>query len=109
MSVVTLTENAASRIKKMIDNSEKPVIGLRLSVSKKGCSGNSYKMDYVEQAVPGDDLVEQHGVKLFVDPLAFMYIFGTTMDWKEGVFESGFTFTNPNEKGRCGCGESFHI
>jgi iron-sulfur cluster assembly protein len=76
---------------------------------KAGCSGNSYKLDLVSESDGKDDLIEQHGVKVFVDPLAFMYIFGTTMDWEDGDFHSGFTFVNPNEKGRCGCGESFHI
>lgn len=107
--VITITDSAVDRMQTLIENASEDVIGLRLSISTKGCNGYSYDLKYVSEHNNKDDLIERDGVKLYVDPLAFMYIFGTTMDWEEGKMESTFTFINPNEKSRCGCGESFSI
>jgi len=109
MSVIDITDNAVKNLKEIIASNGEGVIGVRLSVGTKGCSGNSYQLDLVKEPNSKDDLIEKDGVKIYVDPLSFMYIFGSTMDWEESDLHNGFKFVNPNEKGRCGCGESFHI
>lgn len=109
MKPVTITPAAAERIRTLMENSGKPVLGVRLSVSTKGCSGLSYDMQFVEERQQFDEVVEEHGVTLFVDPKATMFLFGTEMDYVEDKLQSGFVFRNPNEKGRCGCGESFTV
>lgn len=109
MSVIEITDKAVGNLKAIVDANGDDVIGVRLSIGTKGCSGNSYQLDLVKEANHKDDLIEKDGVKLYIDPASFMYIFGTTMDWEESDLNSGFTFRNPNEKGRCGCGESFHV
>ena len=107
--VVTLTDAAADRVKTLIAKSEKPVQGLRIGVKTRGCSGMSYSVEYADEPKRFEEVVEQKGVKLFIDPTAVMFILGSEVDYKEDRFTSGFTFENPNEKGRCGCGESFHV
>ena len=84
-------------------------LGIRLGTEVHGCSGLGYTVEYVENALEGDELIERHGVKVFVDRSALLNIMGTVMDWEDTMFSTGFKFTNPNEKGRCGCGESFHV
>ena len=108
-SILSLTESAAERVKSLIEKSEKPVLGLRVGVSTRGCSGLSYVVEYAEEQRPLEDVIEDKGVKILIDPTAVMFLFGSTMDYVEDKWSSGFIFTNPNEKGRCGCGESFHI
>lgn len=108
---ITLTENAANRIKEMLENKEEAV-GIRISVKRRGCNGYSYIMNYANKGdaqLAKDDKVESHGVKVFVDPKAVFYIVGTQMDFEETELASEFTFTNPNSKGQCGCGESFNV
>lgn len=107
--ILTLTDAAAERANALIAKSDKPVLGLRVGVSTQGCSGMSYVVEYAEEQKKLEDVVEDKGVKIFVDPMAVMFLIGSTMDYVEDKFHSGFVFTNPNEKGRCGCGESFHI
>ena len=109
MSVITITDRAAEHIKGLIAKSDKPVAGLRLGTGTQGCSGLSYKLDYVEEPSDADERVEHNGVTVFVDRTSLLFLLGTQMDYEENTFTTGFTFTNPNEKGRCGCGESFHI
>ena len=82
---------------------------LRISVNTKGCSGLAYDMTWVDAAGPGDETVTDKGVTVLVDRKASLFLIGTTMDYEVKALSSGFTFTNPNEKGRCGCGESFHV
>ncbi|WCL54778.1 HesB/IscA family protein [Gimibacter soli] len=108
MSVIEITDKAAERIKALLENRPE-AIGLKLGTDTKGCSGLGYKIDYVTEADPADEKVEANGVAVFVDRKSLLYLLGTRMDWEESRFSTGFTFTNPNEKGRCGCGESFHI
>ena len=108
-SVITITEAAAARARRLIEKADKPVLGLRVGVKARGCSGMSYFVEYAEERKKFEDVVEDKGVKIFVDPEATMFLLGSEMDYVEDKFNSGFTFTNPNEKGRCGCGESFHI
>jgi iron-sulfur cluster assembly protein len=106
---VTLTEAAAARVRELIAKSEKPVLGLRIAVKTKGCSGMAYDIQYAEEKGKFDEVVEDKGVTVLIEPKAQMYIFGTEIDWVEDKLQSGFVFRNPNEKGRCGCGESFHV
>ncbi|MBX5473324.1 MAG: iron-sulfur cluster assembly accessory protein, partial [Acetobacteraceae bacterium] len=82
---------------------------LRIGVKTKGCSGLSYDLSWVEAPEPGDETVNDKGLVILVDRRAALFLIGTVMDYQEGMLESGFTFINPNEKGRCGCGESFHV
>ena len=106
--MITLTESAASRVSKFIANRGKG-LGLRLGVKTNGCSGMAYVMEFVDDLQAEDTVFESLGVKLIVDPKALVYLDGTEVDYaKEGLNE-GFKFTNPNEKARCGCGESFTV
>lgn len=107
--MLTLTDAAAERVKALIARSDKPVLGLRIGVKSRGCSGLSYSVEYAEEQKKFEDVIEDKGVKLFIDPTAVMFLIGSEMDYVDDKFQSGFTFTNPNEKGRCGCGESFHV
>ena len=104
-----LTEAAATRVKALIAKADKPVQGLRVGVRNRGCSGMSYFVEYAEAPKKFEDVIEDKGVRIFVDPAAVMFILGTEMDYVEDKLQSGFTFRNPNEKSRCGCGESFNV
>lgn len=106
---IALTDAAAARVKAMLAKRGKPSAGIRIGVRTKGCSGMSYTLEYADERSQFDEVVEQKGVTLLIDPKAAMFIFGTEMDWVEEKLQSGFVFRNPNEKGRCGCGESFHV
>jgi iron-sulfur cluster assembly protein len=107
--LLTVTDNAAAQIKALIAEAPagQPVAGLRIGVEAGGCSGMSYFMEYAADKNDGEEVVEDKGVKLFVPQRAMLYLIGTEMDYNESQFESGFTFKNPNETGRCGCGKSF--
>ena len=105
--VITLSDNAASRIKKILSNDETKSIGVRVGVKSGGCAGMSYVMEYAKEINPTDEIIEEKGVKVFIDPSAIMYLLGTEMDYKKEQFSSTFIFKNPNETERCGCGESF--
>ena len=105
--VITLSDNAANRIKKIMSNNEKNSIGVRVGVKSGGCAGMSYIMEYAKEINPSDEIIEDKGVKVFIDPSAIMYLLGTEMDYKQEQFSSTFVFKNPNETERCGCGESF--
>lgn len=106
---IRLTDAAAKRINDVIAKATKPVLGVRVSVAAKGCSGQSYVVEFAEELRKFEDVVEHNGAKVFIDPKAVMYLLGSLMDYRESKMESGFTFENPNEKGRCGCGESFSV
>ena len=107
--IISLTDAAAERVKALIAESDKPVAGLRVGVKTQGCSGMSYFVEYAEEKKTLEDVVEDKGVRIFIDPMAVMFLAGSTMDYVEEKFHSGFVFSNPNEKGRCGCGESFRV
>ena len=107
--MITLTDAAAERVRRLMDRSEKPVLGLRVGVNTRGCSGLSYEVEYAEEQKKFEEVVEDKGVRIFIDPTAIMFLIGSEMDYVEDKFQSGFVFRNPNEKGRCGCGESFHV
>ena len=105
--IIKLSDNAASRIKDIMSNAQKDAIGVRVSVKSGGCAGMSYVMEYSKKINPNDEVVEDKGVKVFIDPAAVLYLLGTEMDYKKEEFSSSFVFNNPNETERCGCGESF--
>ena len=105
--VITLSDNAANRIKEIISNDETESVGVRVGVKSGGCAGMSYVMEYAKEINPTDEIIEDKGVKVFIDPGAIMYLLGTEMDYKKEQFSSTFIFKNPNETERCGCGESF--
>ena len=107
--ILKLTESAAERVHYLVGKSEKPIVGLRVGVSTKGCNGLSYTIDYVEDERQLDEVIVLDGAKVYVDPLAVMYLIGSEMDYVEDKLSSGFVFSNPNEKSRCGCGESFNV
>ncbi len=107
--VITLTDAAAERIKAIMAKSDKPVAGLRIGVEKSGCAGMSYKLDYAEQAAEMDEVVEDKGVKLFIDPGAVLFLLGTEMDYQVDKLSAGFVFNNPNQVSACGCGESVEL
>jgi iron-sulfur cluster assembly protein len=105
---MSLTEAAADRLRGLYAKGQQGML-LRISVNTKGCSGLAYDMSWVEAAGPGDEVVTDKDVTVLVDRKASLFLIGTTMDYETKALSSGFTFTNPNEKGRCGCGESFHV
>jgi len=108
-SLMSLTDAAAERVKHLMSARTDPATGLRIGVRTGGCSGMAYSMDFTVEKEPLDEVVEAKGVTLFVDSKALMFLIGTEMDYVEDKLQSGFVFNNPNEKGRCGCGESFHV
>ena len=107
--IIKLSDNAAIRIKEIMTNAEKDALGVRVSVKSGGCAGMSYVMEYLKEVNPNDEVIEDKGVRLFIDPAAVMYLLGTEMDYKKEEFSSSFVFNNPNETERCGCGESFKV
>lgn len=107
--VLTVSDAALERIHALLDKRGKPSAGIRIGVRARGCSGLSYTIEYADEKAPLDEVVEKDGLQIFIDPKAVMFLLGTEMDYVEEKLKSGFTFRNPNEKGRCGCGESFHV
>ena len=107
--VITLSDRAANRVKEIMAKAKESIIGVRIGVSSGGCAGMSYVMEYAKKANPNDEIIEDKGVKVLIDPKAIMYLLGTEMDYKKEEISSTFVFKNPNETERCGCGESFKI
>ncbi len=105
---VTLTETAARHVSKYLGDRGKGV-GVRLGVKTSGCSGLAYKLEYADQIAPEDQVFESHGVKILVDPQSLSYLDGTVLDFVREGLQQGFKFSNPNERDRCGCGESFRV
>jgi iron-sulfur cluster assembly protein len=106
--LMTLTEAAAERLRGLYAHGEQGKL-LRIGVKTKGCSGMSYDMSWTDAPAPTDEVVKSHDLTVLVDRKASLFLIGTVMDYEVKALTSGFTFTNPNEKGRCGCGESFHV
>lgn len=106
---ITITDNAAARVQQLLGQRGKPSVGIRVGVKKGGCSGLSYVIEYADELQKFDEVVEDKGIKVIIDPKAIMYLIGTEMDFVEEKMKSGFVFVNPNEKARCGCGESFNV
>ena len=107
--MIVISERAAQQIKTLLAQRNKPALGIRVNVKAGGCSGLSYVVEYADTQGQYDEVIEDKNVKLFIDPKAVMYLIGSEMDYIEEKFKSGFVFNNPNEKGSCGCGESFHV
>ena len=107
--IITLSDNAAQRIKEIMANAKEPSIGVRIGVKSGGCAGMSYVMEYAKSSNSNDEVIEDKGIKVLIDPGAVMYLLGTEMDYKKEELSSTFVFKNPNETERCGCGESFKI
>ena len=108
-AIFTVTEAAATQVKTLLDSRGKPSAGIRIGVRQRGCSGNSYTLSFADQENPMDEVVTVNDIHIYIDPKAILFVIGTEMDFRETDLESGFVFENPNEKGRCGCGESFHV
>jgi iron-sulfur cluster assembly protein len=107
--VLTLSDAAARRVQEIIEKAERPIAGVRVGVKNGGCAGMSYTMEYAEAQKPGEDVVEDKGVKVFVDPKAVLFLLGTEMDYQMTKLASQFVFKNPNQTSACGCGESVAI
>ena len=107
--VIKLSDKAVIRIKEIMAQAKNPTIGVRVGVKSGGCAGMSYVMEYAKEVKPNEELIEDKGVKVLIDPKAIIYLLGTEMDYKKEKFSSQFVFKNPNETERCGCGESFKI
>ena len=106
--LMQVADSAAARLRALYAGEHAGEL-LRIAIGTKGCSGLSYEMNWVAAAGPGDETVTDNGVTVLVDRKATLFLIGTTMEFEQGLLSSGFAFTNPNEKGRCGCGESFHV
>tara|TARA_R110000824_G_scaffold3234_5_gene15294 strand:- start:54660 stop:55031 length:372 start_codon:yes stop_codon:yes gene_type:complete len=106
---ITLTEAAAARMKEIMAESDGKYIGVRIGVKNGGCAGMEYTMEYAEAASPLDEVVEDKGVRILIDPKAILFLLGTEMDYQVDKFASGFRFNNPNQTDACGCGESVTI
>ena len=104
-----VTPAAAARVKELLAGRGKPSAGIRIGVRSRGCSGLSYTIEFADTRGPMDEIVEADGVTVLIDPKASLFILGSEMDFEQDKLQSGFVFRNPNEKGRCGCGESFHV
>ena len=107
--VIKLSDNAANKIKEILSNADNSTIGVRVGVKTGGCAGMSYIMEYAKEIKPNEEVIEDKGVKVLIDPNAVMYLLGTEMDYKQEKFASQFVFKNHNETERCGCDESFKI
>ena len=107
--VISLSDQAADRIKEIMSSADNDSIGVRVGVKSGGCAGMSYIMEYAKEIKPNEEIIEDKGVKVLIDPKAIIYLLGTEMDYKQEEFSSQFVFKNPNETERCGCGESFKV
>jgi len=105
--IMSLSQAAADRVREVV--ADRPVVGVRVGVKNGGCAGMSYTLEFAENIGPYDEVIEDKGVNILIDPKALMFLFGTQMDFKIDKIGSGFTFNNPNQTGSCGCGESVSI
>ena len=107
--IMSITDKAAQQVQALLHQRGKPSVGIRVGVKSGGCSGLKYFVEYADEKHQFDELIQDKGVSILIDPKALMYLLGTEMDFVVEQFKSGFTFTNPNEKGKCGCGSSFNV
>lgn len=105
--IITITKNAAEKIRNLLKKKPENSVGIRLTISTKGCSGLSYNIDYTNEINPSDEIASHEDVSIYIDAKAILFLIGSEMDYENNVVKSGFIFKNPNEKGRCGCGQSF--
>lgn len=106
---ISVSPSALEQIRNLLQRREKPSIGIRVGLKTKGCNGLAYNIEYADEKRPLEECVEIDDVTILIDPKAVMFLIGTEMDFVSDKFQSGFVFNNPNEKGRCGCGKSFHV
>ena len=106
---MSLTEAAAERVRQIIAKSDQPVLGLRVGVKNGGCAGMEYTMEWATEQKPFDEVIEEKGVKVLIDPKAILFLLGTELDYQTSTLKSGFTFNNPNQTSACGCGESVQL
>jgi iron-sulfur cluster assembly protein len=104
--VMRLSEAAATRIREIVAKTERPIVGVRVGVKNGGCAGMSYTMEYAESIEPNDEVIDEKGVRLLIDPKAVLFLLGTEMDYKVDKLSAQFVFNNPNQTSACGCGES---
>ena len=109
LQAIRLTDAAAERIKYVMANAQQPIVGVRVGVKNGGCAGMEYTMEYADAVKPSDEVVEDKGVKILVEPKAVLFLLGTEMDYKSDKMQSQFIFNNPNQTGACGCGESVQL
>src|SRR5215212_9039435 len=109
LTVIALTDAAANRVKDIIAKADRPIVGVRVGVKNGGCAGMSYTMEYAESVNPLDEVIEDKGVKVLIDPKAVLFLLGTEMDFQTTKLASQFVFNNPNQTSACGCGESVAI
>jgi iron-sulfur cluster assembly protein len=109
MQIMSLTESAAARINTLMKNSAKPIHGLRIGVKNGGCAGMAYTIEPVDEINSADEMIEDKGARIYIDPKAVLFLLGTEMDYRTGALSSTFVFNNPNQTGECGCGESVSL
>lgn len=107
--VMRLTEAAAARVKEILAKADRPIVGVRVGVTKGGCAGMTYKVEYADSVRPGDEVVEEKGARVLIDPTAVLFLLGTEMDYRVDKLSAQFVFKNPNETSSCGCGESVQL
>ncbi|MGI4775731.1 MAG: HesB/IscA family protein [Janthinobacterium lividum] len=107
-NIMSITDVAIEQVRTLLRDRNKYSLGIRVGIRTGGCSGKTYFIEYADEKNKFDEIIEIDGVKILIDPKALMYLIGTKMDYKEADFKSGFVFINPNEKGKCGCGQSFN-
>ena len=107
--IITISDAALTRVQQLLEKRGKPSVGVKIGIRTRGCSGLSYTVEYADEVSKFDEVVEKDGIRILIDPKAVMFLIGTEMDYVDEKLKSGFVFRNPNEKGRCGCGESFHV
>ena len=107
--IITVTEKASERVREILKNSDKDVVGLRIGIKTAGCSGLQYTLEFATEQKAFEDVIDVNGIRILIDPSAVMFIIGSEMDWAEDKFNSSFVFNNPNETAKCGCGESFSV
>ncbi len=108
-NILSITDVAVEKIKLLLQKRDRPSFGIRVGVKSGGCSGLSYYIEYADNKNQFDEVIQDKGIVILIDPKALMYLLGSEMNYVESQFKSGFTFTNPNEKGKCGCGKSFNV
>jgi iron-sulfur cluster assembly protein len=109
LQVMRLTDAAAMRVRDILAKADRPVVGVRVGVTKGGCAGMTYKVEYADAVKPGDEVVEQDGARVLIDPTAVLFLLGTEMDYRIDKLSAQFVFKNPNETSACGCGESVQL
>ena len=108
-NIITVTDDAVERIRYLLNKRGKSSLGIRVGIKTAGCTGHKYVIDYVDEAKPYDEIININDLKIFIEPKAVMYLINSEMDYQQDQLKASFVFNNPNEKGRCGCGESFRV